>query len=236
MYSNPRLASYVTALDDSAALAFGLTSYLSALSGIQLHEFRACVGNDLTSKLSRFPCVAPEREVPMKAIHCERANEPRDSLDRLIMAWQAGNHVSLEATLGPRAKVALDQMLKSRSWRSIRAELWSGAPGRGAAMGYRFNVPGRWSEPRETLEEERERTILVGNPDSVEIETSFYNRSGSGCGKLRLAFVMVTETGWRDLSSGGSVPGPPQYLIDNSDLADLLRLTAACAADNSRAN
>jgi hypothetical protein len=233
MYANPSLASYSSNLDAALALAFGFTSYLSTVRATQTHQFHACVGADGHSTLSQMPCAAPKQEQPVKSIRCDRGNEPKDSLDRLILAWQAGNRSSVEASLGPSAATALRAALADRSWDSLRRQLRSGASGRNTAMGYRFNVSGRWSEPDEMLEEERERTNLAGGANKFKIETQFYDSSGNGCGRRTLSFLAASAAGWY---KGGNpslpVPGPTEYFIDNSDIADLLRLIFVCSAES----
>jgi len=234
MYSNPRVISYSGDLDGSVALAFGFTSYLSALNAAQMYEYHDCVGEEASHTLGKAPCEARQTEQPMRYIHCDRGDWPRDSLDRLVSAWQAGNRVSVEASLGPSARSALDAMLVHSSWKTLRKRLWPGASDHAGAMGYRLNVPGRWSEPEETLEEEREWTRINGDSSgTLEIETMFYDGSGKGCGKRQLSLLATPEPGWHSLSLGRSstpVPGPTEYLIDNSNISDLLRLVGACTA------
>ncbi|MBS1856007.1 MAG: hypothetical protein JST11_11625 [Acidobacteria bacterium] len=237
MYGNPRLPSYLDSLDASVALAFGFTSYLSSLRGTRIYQYRECVENGAISTLSLTPCPSFQKERPIRWIRCDRGNEPRDSLDRLILAWQADNRTAVEATLGPRAKSALREALENRSWDSLRKELQSGTSGRNVGMGYRFNAPGRWSEPDETLEEEREPTNLADVPNSFELETLFYDSLGHSCGRRRLSFLAVPESGWyRDGHPSSPVPGPIEYLIEESNISDLLRLVFTCGAENSAGN
>jgi hypothetical protein len=233
MYGIPDLADYSSNLDAALALAFRFTSYLSALTATQDYEDHVCNGTDGSSTLSPTPCAADQQEEPIRSVHCDRGNEPRDSLDRLISAWQAGNRISVEASLGPSAKSALRTALQGGSWESLQREL-RGAAGRMVAMGYRFNVSGRWSEPSETLEEERERTNLAGRASRFEIETQFYDGSGSGCGNRKLVFLAAPEEGWyKDGNPSLPAPGPTEYIIDSSDISGLLRLVSECSSERS---
>jgi hypothetical protein len=196
MYANSGLTAFANTMDNSFALAFGLTSYVSASRGIP--DFR-----------------------------CSRGEEPRDALDRLILAWERDDRVSLEASLGPRAKSVLDQLLKGRAWATMRTELWPTTFGRSVGMGYRFAASGRWAEPEETLEEERGQGAIDGNSNNPEIETLFKSSSGGDCGKLRLRFFGTQRSATEDW-------GVERYSIDNPGLADVLRLIASCATDTVR--
>jgi hypothetical protein len=223
LYDNTSLAEYAIGLDSAVALALGLTSYVSALRGMQMQGFHQCSGANSTVSLSRTPCVAPAREIPYRTIRCDRGAEPKDTLDRLILAWETDDRVSLEASLGPAARAALDRLVEGKTWAAMRAEFRSNASGRAVAMGYRFALSGRWSEPDETLEEEGRQPIgrISVNP---EIDTLFKNNSGGDCGKFRLMFRDAPP----NLTSG---PGRVEYAIDNANLAELLRLISACETD-----
>ena len=238
MYRNPGLFDYAGSLDGSIALAFGFTSYLSALTASQTHQQHNCVSEG-GSTLSTKPCVGPNTEQPVRFFLCDRANEPRDSLDRLILAWLAGNRVSVEASLGPNPRSTLDHSLAGKSWERLRTQLRSGTSGHVIGIGYRFQVAGRWSEPRETLEEKREPSNRDDgpSPSTFEIETMFYDSSGSECGKRRLSFLATPEQGWyRNGQRSMRADGPTEYLIDNPDIFDLLRLVNVCAAERPLTN
>jgi hypothetical protein len=105
----------------------------------------------------------------------------------------------------------------------MRAELWQGKSGGGVAVGYRFEVPGRWSEPEETLEQESGVLAApITEGPHFDLDTQFTNRSGGDCGRHSVKFV---ET------PAGVGPGHLMYLVDNSDIGDLLSLIAACATE-----
>ena len=100
----------------------------------------------------------------------------------------------------------------------MRADLWAGKSG-GGSVGFCFDIPGRWSEPEETLEPEK----TYPEPDlrellHPEVATYFKNGSGDDCGSYRVNFLKTVEEN-------------QQYLVDNSDLGGLLRLIATCAAN-----
>jgi hypothetical protein len=189
LIGNPKLVFLQAGLGDSVALSLGLTSYVS--------EFK----------------------VPTNIVDCSRPLEPRHALNQLILAWERNDRPWLEASLGPAARTAMESLLKGRSWASMRAQFWDTKTAGGGAVGYRFAIPGRWSEPEETLEEEAENGDLTPSPLNPEIETLFSNASGGDCGRLRIRFLQTQAGGKR---------GPLPYLVDNPDLGLLLRLIASC--------
>ena len=211
--------SYENDLDRSVALALGLTSYVSARVGRQ--ALRQCA-LDTARSLSRTPCVAPWRQIPLLAINCNRVDEPRDALDRLILAWEQDDRVSVEASLGARAKIALDQLLEGRAWTTVRSNLLPVKAGRRVALGYQFVLTGRWAEPDGTLEEDSGSGTFEAALVNPEIETLFTNSSGVACGKVRLSFSETPIT---------RLPRLVKYLVDNPDLADLLQVISSCAAN-----
>src|SRR5580700_9273428 len=190
LHDKPGFENYAFRLDKAVALALGLTSYVSPL-----RSFHLCSTNDsgATSE-SRAPCVAPSREVPMHNIRCDRGDEPRDALDRLILAWVTNDPESLEVGLGPRAKAALDQLLQGPTWTAMRADFLPSTPGKSVAMGYRFAALGRWSEPDETLQDTRGPGTLEGDYVNPVIETQLVNGSGADCGSLPVNFVQLPRS------------------------------------------
>jgi len=167
----------------------------------------------LTSYVSRLT-------PPIARLLC-RAEEPRDTLDQVILAWERNDREKLEQRLGPNASAALSTLLRGRTWADMRAQLWPVKSGEAVAVGYRFETTGRWSEPEETLDDQlqRQREFLDAlNPVNPELETRFKNAAGDDCGRHLVDF--------RDALRG---PSRLTYLVDNPDLGDLLRLIAACA-------
>ncbi len=212
MIGNPRLSDSALGIDNAIALAFDFTSYVSSFRGVSLAAFHQCtVPNSTARTLSPTPCVPPSHELPVESFRCDRGEEPRDALDRFVLAWETGNDLSLKASLGPTARSASDRMPRLKPL------------GRDVQLGYRFHVPGRWSEPDETLEGEREWGALTANYTSSELETIFTNSSGMDCGKFRLHFSPAAQNGWAGR----------RYVIDNADVGDLLQLIAVCATDSS---
>jgi len=212
MIGNPRLSDSALGIDNAIALAFGLTSYVSSFRGVALYAFHPCaVPNSTATTLSPTPCVPPSRELPIESFRCDRGEEPRDALDRFVLAWETGNDLSLKASVGPTARSTSDRMPGLKS------------AGRDVQLGYRFLVPGRWSEPDETLDEERKWGDPTANYTSSELETIFTNSSGVDCGKIRLHFSPAAQNGRAD----------QRYVIDNADVGNLLQLIAVCATDSS---
>lgn len=162
-------------------------------------------------------------QVPMRISRCRR-DEPRDALDQLILAWERNDRPWLEAILGPSARAALNTLLKGRTWEGMRAELWHGDSSADVAVGYRFEVPGPWSEPEETLDDRAEHenaTMSLANPD---LDTLFTDGAGGDCGRHRVKFLKTQVDGSAAVT----------YLVDNSDLGDLLRSIASCATKTSK--
>jgi len=122
MADDPRLRGFSSYLDNSLALALGLTSYVSA------------------------PRVTQNSFGPQV--------EPRYQLDALILAWMHGNRTEMEEELGPSARSSLKSLLAKRSWAKLEHQMWHGATRSDAAIGYRFEIPGDWSQPEETLDQE----------------------------------------------------------------------------------
>ncbi len=181
-----KIDSLEYAMDNSVAMALGLTSYVSA-----------------SRMVADFIC---------------RPWEPRDALDRLIVAWERDDRSGLEAELGPRAATALNALLEGGTWKKMRRHLWHANAGGSSAVGYRFDDAGRWSEPEVTLADKGPETNLAVDGASPVLNTGFKDRSGADCGRLVVRFSNV-------LTHRGLV-----YLIDNSDIGDLLRVISSCAA------
>ncbi|PWU09994.1 MAG: hypothetical protein C5B51_05195 [Terriglobia bacterium] len=146
-----------------------------------------------------------------------RRKEPRDALDQLVLSWEQNDRSRLELALGTNATKALNALLTGQSWESMRSEIWTERSSGKTAVGYLFDVPGRWSEPEETLVEVRGYGDVPLAAASVGIETRFKNDVGLDCATHRINFRKVDE------------PSGVTYQIDNSDLKDLLRSIAVCA-------
>ena len=86
------------------------------------------------------------------------------------------------------------------------------------AVGYRFEIAGRWSEPDETLTD-REQAFFSRKSLYPVINTVFKDRSGGDCGRFVVRFQSSN-----DLTSLW-----PLYLVDNSDIEALLRMVSLCA-------
>jgi len=224
LIGNPNLAYRAGSIDFSIALALGLTSYVSSFARMPaLDDTHVCtVAGSTAEELKVTPCVPPSREKSPFRIHCGRGDEPKDALDDLILAWETDDRLLLETNLGPNAGLALEQLLKGKTWAAMRSELWPGPSERGVEVGYRFDIAGRWSEPDEMLLEERAPRGFEGDTARPQIETLFTNSSGGACGKVLLKF----SKSWRDWGLQSSV--------DNANFGDVLKLIASCASDASR--
>jgi hypothetical protein len=190
MDRDPGLAFIRLDLDNAIALSLGLTSYVSG-------------SNPLS-----------------QTVDCSRPSEPRRTLNQFILAWVRGDREWLDASLGPNAKSALASLLEAGTWATMRAEYWSRGPRPDDAVGYRFEDAGRWSEPQETLADEKGYADQPEPKASPELDTRFTSGSGGDCGRYRVKFVTPPKAGPRT---------PLPYLIDNSDLGGALRVVASCA-------
>jgi hypothetical protein len=224
LIGSPSLASQAHSLDGSIALALGITSYVSSFQRAPAPPFHICrVPDSSADELSDTPCVPPSQEkLPFK-FHCGRTEEPRDTLDDLVLGWETDDRLLLETSLGPKARVALEQLLKGRTWAAMRSDLWPGPPDRSVQVGYKFDVAGRWSEPDETLVEENAPRSSEWGPANPEMQTLFTNSSGGACGKVLLKFAKSRPRDWID-----------PYSVDNANLGDVLKLIASCASDASQ--
>jgi hypothetical protein len=102
----------------------------------------------------------------------------------------------------------------------MRAELWSSKSDGNVAVGYRFELDGRWAESVETLDDRESSEVPISRQASyLTLDTLFTDRSGSECGRRRIGFL-----------KGTGELGLDTYLIDDSNIGDLLRLVAYCAA------
>lgn len=164
--------------------------------------------------------------VPSRILRCSRRGEPRDALDQLILSWERDDCRWLQGSLGPRASAALDSLLQGRTWADMRADLWRDAPSHDVAVGYRFEAPDWWSRPEDTLGKEREYVALA-HPENPDFETRFKDASGGDCGKHRVKFLKIPM---------GAGPGDLMYVVDNSDIEELLGLIGSCAAGDSVKN
>jgi hypothetical protein len=183
MIDDATMPSLQLALDDSVALLLGLTSAVSFRPGktaLRTNSISSC-----------------------------RSLAPRDSLDRLIIAWEANSRSGVEASLSPSAREELSQLLAGKTWGDFRAEFWHAPNDRGVTLGYRF-------PPAPSLEHTVPR----------EIPTTFETGAGRDCGSIGLKFAGVP------LIAGAS--DPKRYLVDGPDLAALFRLISSCAADTAQ--
>jgi hypothetical protein len=155
-------------------------------------------------------------------VSCRRA-QPRDALDRLILSWAADDPTQFEASLGRDGKAALRLLLKGKNWEAMRAELHRAGPSEGA-IGYRFDALGETSEPEETLEVNRKFGDASLTKFDQGIDVAFMSRDGRACGQHRIQFT-AERTG---TTVGAPSPFPDSYLVNSTDLGDLLRLIDRC--------
>ncbi len=147
-----------------------------------------------------------------------RRPEPKDALDEFLLALEHGDRSELEASIGPQARTSLDLALVGKSWEAVRQELWHAAPGAQGAVGYLFDIRGRWSEPEETLEESRNDGDDPLTEAVVALDAQFKTGTGKDCAKYLVRFKTVSEL------------GRAKYLVDNTNLGDLISSIGVCFA------
>jgi hypothetical protein len=148
-------------------------------------------------------------------IICRRP-EPKDALNEFLLALMRGDRSELESSLGPGARMALDRLLEDKSWESVRQELWPAPPGGQSAVGYLFDIRGRWSEPEETLEENRNDGDDPLTSAVVALDTQFKTSAGKTCAKFLVGFKKVSQF------------GRARYLVDNTNLKELIGSIGVC--------
>jgi hypothetical protein len=181
---------------------------------LKLKPFATNLDNALSLSLSLTSYVSRNRAL-VRILRC-RADEPRDVLDQLILALEQNDRPWLRKSLGPDAKAALDSIPGEGGWSRFWGGLWPHKIFGDVAVGFHFEVTGRWSEPEETLEE-RGAWQDSGKP---RIETRFTTSSGDPCAQYQVRFLKVP-------ADAGSVR--PSYRVNNPDLMGLLNVIASCA-------
>ena len=195
MAGNPKvhLAVQQISLDQSFAVALGLTSYVSGSREI-------LAGRNIT---------------------CGRVLGPQYFLDQLILGWERNDRPSVEAYLGPNARAALKLLLNGRSWAAMRANFWHGKSGSGLAVGYKLENSGKWwPEFERALEDQDEQPVgRTRIPENFELDALLKDSSGGDCGRRSVKF----------LRTHGESIFDEKFVIDNSDLGDLLGSFSSCA-------
>ena len=145
-----------------------------------------------------------------------RRQEPRDALDELLLALERGDRSELESTLGPEAWMALDRLLVGKSWEAVYRELWPAAPTGQHAVGYLFDIHGRWPEPEETLVENRNDGDDPLTSAEIALDTQFKTSTAKNCAKYLVGFKEVSQF------------GRVRYLVNNTNLGDLIQSIKTC--------
>jgi hypothetical protein len=145
-----------------------------------------------------------------------RRQEPKDALDEFLWALERGDRLEFESSLGPEARIAVDRLLEGKSWEAVHQELWPALPRGQNGVGYRFDIRGRWSQPAETLEENRDDGDDPLTEPEVALESQFKTSSGKSCAKLLVGFKKVIQF------------GRARYLVDNTNLNDLISSIGVC--------
>lgn len=174
----------IVPLDGAIAVALGLTSYLS-IAHPSARLLVACQGQ-----------------------------EPRHAFDQMIVAWERGDRLWFETSLGETAARAV-AVKDDDEWQAFRRTFWQDSPN--AAIGYKFQVPGNLSEPSMLTPSQ---TRVPNEEEKIELDTAFYDRNGQNCGDMMIQFIQ---------SATEKPPGYLRYAVDSSNIADVLQLVSACA-------
>jgi hypothetical protein len=162
---------------------------------------------------------------PPTMFRCFGNPDIRHGADWLIHAWEIGNRLELESALGPKAlaSLQLDLSKNGGDWESFRAANW---PWRGhavPAVGYTF----------------ANATSSKANEDPG-VETTFTDSLGRKCGVEHLRFTKVADHTDRRVFAKppGFMPmylkvDAPSglYLVDNSNIVEILRTISACVGN-----
>jgi len=179
-----------------------------------LDTVRAGLDSAIASSFGLTSYVSAVR-TPVKTFDCD-GDRPQDVLDQLILAWERDDRAWLEQRLGPDAATALGSLLYGRTWADMRGQLWGARSDPDTAVGYRFQDADVRSalQPadRASVQERVPLGAAPSRPLHVDLDTLFMSASGSDCGAYRVRFY------------------GPAYLVDNPDLAGLLRVIASCGA------
>jgi len=108
------------------------------------------------------------------------------------------------------------------SWEDFHRNIWQVPPEGQSAVGYLFEIRGRWSEPEQVLEGpsriSRDYADAPMLADDVSLVTQFKTKIGEDCGTYTVDFHVVH----------GNNDFPFHYQVNNSNLNDLVRLINSC--------
>lgn len=192
MTGNPNPVFAALNRDGILGLSLGLTSYVSG-SGLLGRKF-----------------------------YCGGTAQPRDVLNQLILAWLKGETKWLELSFSSKARASLKLLIKDRNLEVTRGEIRPEKSSRSGAIGYRFQIPGLWAEPVESLTSKRGREAPEVATGELEIDTLFTDSVGEDCGRHLMKFIPAQDS-----------LGQRAYLVNNTDLKKLLQTITSCAARSS---
>lgn len=147
-----------------------------------------------------------------------RRQEPKDALDDFVLALERGDQSGLESDLGSDARTVLNRLLDGKPWTVVYQEIWHTSPGGQRAVGYLFDIPGRWSQPEETLEDNRDYANAPLTSAEVVLATQFTTSTGKDCAKHMVRFRRVSQF------------GRARYLVDSPDMKELIASISSCFA------
>jgi hypothetical protein len=84
------------------------------------------------------------------------------------------------------------------------------------AVGYLFDIRGRWPEPEETLEENRNDGDDPLTSAENALDTQFKTSTAKNCAKYLVGFKEVSQF------------GRVRYLVNNTNLGDLIQSIKTC--------
>jgi hypothetical protein len=194
MLRDAKLSFLIDSIDGAISLSLGLTSFVSSTS--------------------QLPADLP--------LMC-RDQQPRDAVDRFLLACIKGDQAALAKSLGPAATAALGAPESKAAWLELLS-VTTRHPNGPIVIGYSLSVDGAWSAPLEDLEPPQPADTSrydLRNPLGIVLR----NASGADCGSSRVSLARAAELRFRSLV----------YVVDDSNLAGLFRVVATCIRGDSPA-
>jgi len=191
---------------------------LEMMANPKLRFLEMSLDTSIAVSLSLTSYVSETRET-VRIFACARSSGPSDALDQLVLGWLRNDRISLEKVLGPNGRSVLSQLLTGTAWADLRGQLGPRKPDRFVAVGYRFQDHSRWSQPGNIIEEEGSAAMSLLNGAAPELNVKFTDSSGTSCGNRSVRF----------LAEGPAEGEATKYVVDGSDLVDLLRVISSCA-------
>lgn len=194
-----------------------LPRLLQMVANPRLRFLEMGLDNSVAVSLSLTSYVSGTRGTE-RIFRCQGSVGPRDALDQLVLGWLKNDRAWFERSLGPDGTRALNHLLAGKDWTDLHGTLWPPRAEFPVALGYRFQRDNVWLKSGDISEDHGVPNGFLGDITAPELNVDFTDRVGKDCGKHSVRFVA-------DGPAGG---GATKYLVDDSDLAGLLRVITSC--------